>query len=294
MGDLSQAWLREFYPAAHILILNSCAEFLLPHNDAADNVHRQFVGWVCEHLFGVEIDAVFTSEEYGDGFAAALSEYFMTRGRAVSEPVDHVMVDQARMRIPTSGTAIRRDPHTLRAFLDPRVYGSYVKRVAVLGGESSCKTTLCAALATQFATCWVPEYGRERWTSKKGELEYADMLHIGQVQRARESEFAQRADRWLFCDTTPLTNLFYSLEMYGRAADELTELAQSRYDIVVLCAPDIPFIQDGTRRDTDFRCRQHKWYQDRLQQKQIPYTVLAGSLQARLAQATSLLISTSS
>ena len=287
-----EAWLRELYPHARIVVLGET--FPVPHNDAAAGDHRQFVGWVCEHMFGAEMDAVFTSEEYGDGFAAELSEYFFARGRARGRPVVHVQVDQARTRIPTSGTAIRSDPHARRAFLDPRVYASYVQRVAVLGGESSGKTTLCAALAERFGTLWVPEYGRERWVEKGGFLEYADMLHIGQVQRARENDFALGAHRWLFCDTTPMTTQFYSLDLFEQAAHELEILAATRYDAVFLCAPDFPFIQDGTRRDTSFRCRQHKWYQDQLSEKQMPYTVLAGPLEARLEQASSLLLTTTS
>lgn len=289
---LRETWLREIYPRARIVVLDE--KFPVPHNEAAAGDHRQFVGWACEHLFGAEVDAVFTSEDYGDGFAAELSAYFFSRGRARHRPVAHVQVDQARTRIPTSGTAIRSDPHGLRSFLDPRVYASYVQRVAVLGGESSGKTTLCAALAERFATQWVPEYGRERWVEKNGVLDYDDMLHIGRMQRAREDERALSAHRWLFCDTTPMTTHFYSLDLFGQAAQELETLAATRYDAVFLCAPDFPFIQDGTRRDTDFRRRQHKWYQDQLSQKQMHYTVLPGSLEARLEQASSLLLTLTS
>ena len=37
------------------------------------------------------------------------------------------------------------------------------RRVALLGGESSGKTTLAIALAQALGTVWVPEYGRQRW-----------------------------------------------------------------------------------------------------------------------------------
>jgi HTH-type transcriptional repressor of NAD biosynthesis genes len=36
--------------------------------------------------------------------------------------VAHVCVDRARDAVPISGTALRRDPHAHRGFLDPRVY----------------------------------------------------------------------------------------------------------------------------------------------------------------------------
>jgi nicotinamide riboside kinase len=38
---------------------------------------------------------------------------------------------------------------------------SQVARVAILGAESSGKSTLAAALADHYGTVWVPEYLRE-------------------------------------------------------------------------------------------------------------------------------------
>ena len=40
------------------------------------------------------------------------------------------------------------------------------------------------------------------------------------------------------------------------AAEADLRLAARRYDALVLCRPDFPFVQDGTRRDGDFRDRQ--------------------------------------
>lgn len=286
---LREQWLRQHYPQARILVLADGGAVPLPHNDAGDTEHRQFVGWVCDTLFDAHVDAVFTSEDYGDGFAAELTVYFAARGRAGVPPVAHVQVDRGRLRIPTSGTAIRQDPRAARAFLSPGVYASFVKRVVILGGESSGKSTLAAELAARMRTRWVPEYGRERWVDKGGALDFGDMLHIARVQCAREDQLAGEADRWLICDTSPLTTLFYSLEMFGRADPELARLAARTYDVVLLCAPDFPFVQDGTRRDTDFRITQHNWYQIRLAEMQIPYTIVSGTLASRLDQASSLL-----
>jgi nicotinamide riboside kinase len=45
---------------------------------------------------------------------------------------------------------------------------------------------------------------------------------------------------------------------------ELAKLAKRSYDAVILCRPDFPFVQDGTRRDDAFRLEQHAWYQEQL------------------------------
>ena len=277
-----EGWLQALYPQVHSLVLEDGPSVSLPGNDAPDVQQRDFVGWVCTRLFECDVDAVFTSEDYGDGFAAALSSYF-------GHVVQHICVDKARKLVPISGTAIREDPYASRAFLAPVVYAAFVRRVAVLGGESSGKTTLAQALAERLETNWAPEYGRERWIEKAGVLDYDDMLHIGQVKVAREEALVPHARRVLLCDTTPLTTLCYSMAMFGRAHPKLEKLAARAYDTILLCAPDFPFVQDGTRRDTDFREMQHKMYRNVLDQKQIAYTVLAGPLEQRLQHAITLL-----
>ncbi|MES2320289.1 MAG: AAA family ATPase [Pseudomonadota bacterium] len=277
-----EGWLKALYPQVRSVVLEDSAELRLPYNDAADSIHREFVGWICLNVLGTEVDAVFTSEAYGDGFARALTTYF-------GHVVEHVCVDLARAGVPISGTVIRADPHACREFLDPRVYASFVKRIGIIGGESSGKTTLAQALAASLRTVWVPEFGRELWVEKSGELSYADLGHIAEVQVAREERLAQKANRWLACDTTPLTTLCYSEAMFGGAHPVLASLAERSYDVVFLCAPDFPFVQDGTRRDTEFRQRQYEWYRIVLDGKQIAYTTLAGSPEQRVQHALTLL-----
>ncbi len=280
-------WLAARFPDARRLVLTPALVRArlpgveVPRNDDPDETkHRRFVGRVCREFFGITgVDAVFTSEDYGDGFAAELSRCF---GR----PVHHVPVDRARRAVPISGTALRADPHGAagRAFLDPAVYASFVRRVVLLGGESTGKSTLAAALAAHLGTVHVPEYGRELWELRGGALRFEDMLAIGREQVAREQAAARRAHRWLVCDTSPLTTLFYSRAFFdGRATPGLERLARRRYDATILCAPDdFPFVQDGTRQDAAFRDRQHAWYVARLAELRRPFRLVRGRLGERV------------
>jgi HTH-type transcriptional repressor of NAD biosynthesis genes len=283
--SVREGWLQLLYPQVHSVVLDGSEGIAIPHNDAPEAQHRDFCGWICMHLLGGAVDAVFTSEDYGDGFARALTRYFAVPALQVA----HICVDKARVSLPISGTRLRADPFAHRAFLDPRVYASFVRRVCILGGESSGKTTLARALAARLDTAWVPEFGRELWVEKAGVLSFDDLGHIAQVQVAREEDLVQTANRWLVCDTSPLTTLCYSEAMFGAAHPALAALAGRTYDSVFLCDLDIPFVQDGTRRDTDFRVMQQKWYRDRLDEMQIAYTVLAGPLDHRVRQAMTIL-----
>lgn len=290
-----EQWLRALYPQAAIVVLDDdrlaalcaargIAPRTLPHNDLDNgDVHRHFMGWLCWTVLSLPVDAVFSSEDYGPGFAEVLGEFY------ASSKVAHISVDQARTQVAVCGTAVRANLHGQRSFLSPIVYASLVQRICVLGGESSGKTTLAAALAAHFETSWVAEYGRELWESQDGVLAYDDLLKIGREQLKREAQAAGQARRWLFCDTSPMTTYFYCVEMYGQAEPELARLAEHRYDLVLLCAPDFPFIQDGTRRDEDFRARQHAWYQAQLARRGIAWVEVAGTVNERIEQVARLL-----
>jgi NadR type nicotinamide-nucleotide adenylyltransferase len=254
----------------------------LPLDDAPDDVHRRFVAWVLAEVLGSAVDAVFTSERYGDGFADVLS-------RELGAPVLHVCVDLDRNTIPVSGTQIRANPLAGRHLLAPEVYADFVPRVALLGGESTGKTTLASALALALGTTWAPEYGRDLWEQQGGVLRFEDMEHIAQRQVLREQQQARSADGVLLCDTTPLTTLLYSEAMFGRATEALQQLARRRYALTLLCMPDFPFVQDGTRRDDTFRRQQHHWYERALAARGIDYMELTGSVEQRVQVAKALI-----
>ena len=290
-AERREQWLSNLFPAARILVATEArlAASLVdgdgfrevPSNDADELIHRRFCGSLCWQVLGVTVDAVFTSEDYGEGFAAELTRCFREHDAALPE-VRHVLVDRARQVVPVSGTRLRADVHANREWLSPVVYASFVRRVCLLGGESSGKSTLAEALAREFDTRFVSEYGRDLWELKKGSLVFDDMLHIAERQVAAEEEAAGRANRYLFCDTSPLTTLFYSHFLFGRAEPALERLADRSYDLTVLCGADFPFVQDGTRQSDSLRSRQHTWYLSELAERMIPYFLATGPVEDRV------------
>ncbi len=296
---LRERWLADLYPRCRRLVLDDarlaalCAAHglpprTLPTNDAADHEHRDFVAWVCLAFLGGPVAAVFTSEDYGDGLAAVLDDRFRAHAGSTTG-VRHVCVDRARATVPASGTRVRSDPCAHRDLLPPSVYADLVPRVAILGGESSGKTTLAQALADHYATTWAPEYGRELWIARGGQLQPADMPRIAACQIERERERGRDARCWLFCDTTALTTAWYSRELFAAVAPELAGHAQRDYDLYLLCAPDIAFEQDGTRQCERFRDRQHAFYLDWRRTCGRPFLLVSGTLTERVAAAASWL-----
>lgn len=285
------AWLEALHPRATILVLDDAglAAFaeaerttgrILPHNDAPAEVHREFTGWVCRTMLGATIDRVFTSESYGEGFAAALTHQQRDFAGAIHRVV-HWSYDPDRCIHPVSGSALRSGAGAADAFLSPTVRASLVRRIGIIGGESSGKTTLARTLAERLRTIWLPEYGRELWERRGGELQFSDMLEIAVEQVGREEVALQSAHRWLPCDTTPLVTAFYSEAMFGRIDPALAALAFRPYDQMVVCAPDFAFVQDGTRRDASFRQRQHGWYLREIERAGVPCILVTGPIEDR-------------
>ena len=161
--------------------------------------------------------------------------------------------------------------------------------MALLGGESSGKTTLAMALADALHTVWVPEYGRQLWEELRQTLSVPQLVLVAQQQVALEDRAAPRARGWLVCDTTPLTTLQYCLHDHGRAPPELHALARRAYDLQVLCLPDFGFVQDGCRRDDAFRPQQHDWAVQQLAAQGVQPLVVHGAVQQRVQQVISAL-----
>jgi NadR type nicotinamide-nucleotide adenylyltransferase len=285
------AWLERLFPQTRRLVLTDESlasleppeEFaVLPENDSDPATQRRLCAWLCERVWNLQPEAVFTSEDYGPPLAREMSDWFR-RSHPSHPGVTPVAVDPARGLVPVSGSLLRSDIHRHRQWLAPEVYRDFVKRVVLLGGESTGKSTLAAALAGRLETLHVPEYGRELWETRGGKLAFEDMAQIAREQIAREERSAGIARKWLICDTSPLTTLFYSQHLFGRVAPELQQLADRRYDFSVLCAPDFPFDQDGTRQDESFRTMQDAWYRREMSARKTRFLETSGNLERRVA-----------
>lgn len=165
-------------------------------------------------------------------------------------------------------------------------------RVAILGAESSGKSTLAAALAERYGTVWVPEYLRE-FVATQGRVPVAaDQYGIARMQVEREAAAAAQARNYVFCDTTPLMTAVYSRHYFAGADAPLAALADAtRYDVTLVTAPDSPWVADGLQRESEaVRQLIYRYLLDELDARGIVYHVLHDNLEARLEQAAPLLL----
>lgn len=267
-GQLRAAWLREIHPQAEVMVIDD-------HYEADDDSElwgRLTIGWL-----GGAPDAVFTSEDYGHTYARAMG-------------CVHVQVDRARERVPCSGTAVRRDPFAQWEFLEPAVRAWFVKRVCIVGAESTGTTTLARALAEKLGTVWVPEYGREYSADKQARGDTVwnseEFVAIAKEQNRREDAAAREAKRILICDTNSFaTILWHRRYMEGESPAVEQVAAQGHCDLYFLTGDEIPFVQDGLRDGEHLRHTMHQWFVDALEGQAVPWYLVAGSPAERVEMA---------
>ncbi len=164
-----------------------------------------------------------------------------------------------------------------------------VARIAILGAESTGKSTLAAALAAHYQTLWVPEYLREFVETEGRTPQEHEQIGIATMQVAREERAMGAANRLIFCDTTPLMTAIYSHFYWGRVDAPLAALARSRsYDFTFVTAPDGLWVADGLQRESAaVQQLIHVQLLAALAQSHTRYLLLAGDVQARVQQVAS-------
>jgi HTH-type transcriptional repressor of NAD biosynthesis genes len=195
-------------------------------------------------------DAVFSSEKYGEWWAKELG-------------ATHVPLSFNRTYWPISGTEIRNDPMAHFHMLSEASKPFYVKKVLIVGAESTGKTTLGMKLATAYSTQLVPEWGRI-YVEDRG-LDNTDRLAIfGSIlnnQPRLEDEYIKCANRVLFCDTDLLTtSVWWDLWQHGNKSplgrtiyNEGLKRAKD-YDLILCMDPEgTEWVQDGFRDQQDTR-----------------------------------------
>jgi HTH-type transcriptional repressor of NAD biosynthesis genes len=163
-----------------------------------------------------------------------------------------------RTEVPISSTDLRFDVYENWQYIPPICRAHYVKRVLVVGGESTGKSTLVQNLAIAYNTNFVREIGRDTCEVAGGEefMNMDDLVENLIRQKAEEIKMAQYSNRIMFVDTDALTTKFYSqfLLKESREMSACCGLADSianinRFDLVVFLEPTVEFVQDGTRSE---------------------------------------------
>ncbi len=161
-----------------------------------------------------------------------------------------------------------------------------IKKIAIVGPESTGKSTISAQLAAHYNTVWVPEFAREYCAALTEPCTWEDEINMFRGQLELEKNLLPQANGILFCDTTFITVKIWSDEMFGRSPQEvLDELPKHPYDLYLLMDIDLPW-QDDPLRDFP-HLREHFmeiWHKE-LKALDATYYLISGTDEERLSNA---------
>ena len=163
-------------------------------------------------------------------------------------------------------------------------------KVAIIGPESTGKSTLAKELAEQFKGTYVPEYARE-FVERKGrkELTYDEVCEIAREQIKSISEaVCQSEGRSVFHQAQPV---FFDTELivtkvwfeyaFGKVPEWLTEAIKTYpMDLYLLTYPDIPWVPDPARYNGSQAMREELFdrYEEEVKATGVPYYVIRHDL----------------
>lgn len=163
-----------------------------------------------------------------------------------------------------------------------------MKRIVVIGPESTGKSTLSEQLAAHFNTEWVREYAREYLENLDRAYEQDDLLQIAEGQLRLEDETAARANNLLICDTDLQVVKVWSEAKYGDCDPRILEMiAQRQYDLYLLTYIDIAWTDDPLREHPLPSEREYFYniYRDIVMNAGIPWADIRGDYEQRLKTA---------
>lgn len=266
-------WMKELYPDLNVVHLTD-------ENPQEPHEHPRFWEiWTrsIRRFIPEGPDLVFTSEEYGYELARRLG-------------ARHVLVDIDRSAVPISATEIRENPFDNWQYIPECVRPYFVKRVAIVGPESTGKTTLAEKLAERFQTLWVPEFARgyleEKYAPVSLLISIDDIEDIARGQAKSEDQLARKANRLLVCDTDLITTMIWSEYFLGYCPEWIKQAAEARsYDLYLLTDIDTPWVAEPQRVGDHLRADFLRRLQRALEFRGRAYTLISGSYEDRLIEA---------
>ena len=183
-----------------------------------------------------------------------------------------------------------------------------IKKIVIIGPESTGKSTLCEQLSQHYGMQWCPEFARDFLITNGKNYDFEDLLTIAKGQLAVEDEYAALVNsQWsmvnertwvnpqalLTTHTSPL--LFIDTDMYVMKVwceyvfenchtFILDKIVERKYDLYLLCNTDLPWIKDDLREYPEEETRKELFhiYKDLLINQSVPWVEISGNYEDRL------------
>jgi NadR type nicotinamide-nucleotide adenylyltransferase len=169
-----------------------------------------------------------------------------------------------------------------------------MKKIVIIGPESTGKSTLCELLAIHYKSAWVKEYAREYLLKNGTNYTFDNLLTIAQGQVALENLTVNKLSAinqqpsTVFLDTD-----MYVMKVWCEFVFEkchhwiLNRIVERKYDLYLLCNIDLPWVKDELREYPDLKSREQLYhhYKDIMVNQNVPWADISGGYGERLQKA---------
>jgi NadR type nicotinamide-nucleotide adenylyltransferase len=163
--------------------------------------------------------------------------------------IEWMPVDPLREMFEISATQIRSNPIKYFQYISNVAKPYFTKKIAIVGPESSGKSTMVKNLAHHYNGNIVHEYGRTLSEAKKNDLTKDDFMQITEGQQALiDIAINKGRSPYLFIDTEAYVTYLFSKIYLDEYTEEILEYGKNQeIDHYIVLAPTVKWVNDGTR-----------------------------------------------
>ena len=173
-----------------------------------------------------------------------------------------------------------------------------LKKIVIIGPESTGKSSLCNQLAEHYDTIWCKEYAREYLLENGTDYTYDDLLTVAKGQLKLEEKATEtvrmmgqqynNASSLLFIDTDMYVMKVWCEFVFERCHQWiLDQSVERKYDLYLLCNVDLPWVKDELREypDLENRLKLYHIYKDIMINQPTPWVDISGDYEERFKKA---------
>lgn len=161
-----------------------------------------------------------------------------------------------------------------------------LKRIAIIGPESTGKSWLAQKLATHYNTRMVDEYARSYFKNREFKYTAYNLVEIAKDQLKYENDIAKYCTDLIFCDTDFIVLKIWSQVVFNFVPDWIeNQVVNHTYSLYLLCNLDVDWEPDTLRNNSHNRQYIYNLFVKELERNNVNYRVVVDIDDNRLKNA---------
>jgi HTH-type transcriptional repressor of NAD biosynthesis genes len=179
-------------------------------------------------------------------------EYIKTLSKNLN--IDYLLMDLRREGVDFSARNFRKNIKDNWIYLSRSSKKMLTKNIAIVGAESSGKSTLVKFLSKKYNTVYTPEYARTLIENKGRELEKNDFLTIQKNHYSHHNSLLKESNYINFLDTEAISTKIWFNTFFKNEEDIFLNnyINKQKIDLFLLLKPQKEWVEDTVRYQSEY------------------------------------------